>query len=320
MDCSVVRSRHGEFYQVSTTDFFYPSVDDPYMEGKIACANVLSDLYAMGITEVDNILMILGVSRQMTPHQQKIVTSSLIRGFNDQAKLAKTSVTGGQTVQNPWPMCGGVAMSLCTKAEIILPENAVVGDVLVLTKPLGTQVISNVHQWSAKPTEGSWGRIVEKRVDITLEEAHTSYIHAMLSMARLNRTAAELMHSHEAHACTDVTGFGLLGHARNLAHNQKAEVDFEILTLPIINKMYEVGEEFTGFRLSQGLSAETSGGLLICMPAHMAQPYINQLRQKDNDWPAWVIGRVVPAATPGERTARLVDNPTILPVHFHLEH
>lgn len=81
-------------------------------QGKIACANVLSDVYAMGVTDVDTMLMILGVCREMSDKERDVVTTQMIRGFNDLARLAQTNVTGGQTVMNPWPIVGGVAMSV----------------------------------------------------------------------------------------------------------------------------------------------------------------------------------------------------------------
>lgn len=127
---------------MSTIDFFYPLVLDPYLQGRIGCANVLSDLYAMGISNCDNMLMVLAASLDMDPKHRHIVTQEMLRGFADLAKEAETVITGGQTVLNPWPIIGGVAQSVENKGEIIMPENAVVGDKLILTKPLGTQVRS----------------------------------------------------------------------------------------------------------------------------------------------------------------------------------
>lgn len=139
LDCSVTPLRHGGLCLVQTTDFFYPLVDDPYMMGKIACANVLSDLYAMGVTECDNMLMLLGVSTKMTEKERDVVIPLIMRGFKDSALEAGTSVTGGQTVVNPWCTIGGVASTVCQPNEYIVPDNAVMGDVLVLTKPLGKE-------------------------------------------------------------------------------------------------------------------------------------------------------------------------------------
>ena len=120
MDSCVLPTRHDGISVVQTTDFFYPLVDDPYMQGKIACANVLSDLYAMGVTECDNMLMLLGVSNQMTLKEREIVTPLVIRGFNDLALEANTTVNGGQTVLNPWFIVGGVASSIVSRNEYIM--------------------------------------------------------------------------------------------------------------------------------------------------------------------------------------------------------
>eukprot|EP01051_Picozoa_sp_SAG22_P025127 SAG22_NODE_7294_length_754_cov_1.403053_2_plen_172_part_01 len=146
LDCAVVPTKHPGLVLVSTIDFFYPLVLDPYMQGKIGCANVLSDLYAMGVYDCDNMLMVLAASQDMAPEHRKIVTGEMIRGFSDLAKEGQTIITGGQTVLNPWPIIGGVAQSVEANAGMIIPEHAVAGDVLVLTKPLGTQLAVNLAE------------------------------------------------------------------------------------------------------------------------------------------------------------------------------
>lgn len=193
MDSCVIPLRHGGLSLVQTTDFFYPLVDDPYMMGRIACANVLSDLYAMGITECDNMLMLLSVSQSMTEEEREKVTPLLVRGFRDAAEEGGTAVTGGQTVVNPWVIVGGVATVVCQPNEFIMPDSAVVGDVLVLTKPLGTQVAVNAHQWLDNPER--WNKI---KMVVSREEVELAYQEAMFNMATLNRTAAGLMHTFNA--------------------------------------------------------------------------------------------------------------------------
>ena len=94
----------------------------------------------MGVTECDNMLMLLAVSTKMTEKERDVVIPLIMRGFKDCALEAGTTVTGGQTVMNPWCTIGGVATTICQPNEFIIPDSAVVGDVLVLTKPLGTQV------------------------------------------------------------------------------------------------------------------------------------------------------------------------------------
>jgi len=139
-----------------------------------------------------------------------------IKGFDDQCKTADTQVTGGQTIRNPWPIVGGVAKSICKEKDFIMPVNAVVGDVIILTKALGTQVAVNVKQWMRD--EKRWSAVDSV---ITKKEGNRAFSRACASMSRLNKTAAILMHKYDAHAATDVTGFGILGHANNLAGNQK---------------------------------------------------------------------------------------------------
>ncbi|EGG13382.1 selenide water dikinase [Cavenderia fasciculata] len=298
-------------FMVSTTDFFFPNCDDPYLMGKIACANVLSDLYSFGIADCDNMLMILAGSTDMTPEQRTWSTRGMINGFNDNAKIAGTNITGGQTVKNPWPIIGGVATSVVKKDEFIMPVGAVAGDVLVLTKPLGTQVCANAHQWLQGFPE-KWERITGV---VTREQIIECWAYAVNSMARLNRTGARMMMKHGAHACTDVTGFGLLGHSMNLAKNQNAAVYFEIDTLPIMQGMVEIDATLNyNYNLLKGMSAETSGGLLVALPADKAQAFIDDMQEIDKQ-PAWIIGKVKASDKPqSENYSYLVDNLNIINV------
>lgn len=307
MDCSVVKTRHEGLYMVSTTDYFYPLVEDPYMQGRIAACNVLSDVYAMGVVHIDTVLMILGVSRDMAPKEQDIVTTELIRGFSDTCREAETGCTGGQTVQNPWPIIGGVANCTVKEDEMIRPKHAAPGDVIVLTKPLGTQVAVNMQEWRRKPER--WATVA----DITTEEAvEQAFLAASDSMARLNRNGAILMHKHGAKAGTDVTGFGILGHLENLAKSQTLDVVLELHTLPVIKGMAKADAHLGSmFQLVEGRSAETSGGLMVVLPADAAEAFIADFRELDgND--AWVIGRVLDGE--GSKVARIVEEPTIISV------
>lgn len=304
LDCSIVpHQRHKGLFLVETTDFFYPLIEDAYLQGRIGCANVLSDLYAMGVVDCDNMLMILAASLDMDAQARDVVTAQMMKGFADLAAEAGTSVSGGQSILNPWPIIGGVATSLVSEAEMIRPEQAAVGDVLVLTKALGTQVAVNAHQALHKPA--SWDRI--KGV-ISEAQAKAAYDKAVASMTRLNRAAARLMHKHGAHGATDVTGFGILGHAQNLAKNQAAAVAFEIHTLPILAHMAAVNGVID-FGLMRGTSSETSGGLLVALPERSAQAFCDELQSIDGA-PAWIVGAVVA----GERTAAIVPEPTVVSV------
>lgn len=299
MDSCIVPTRHKDISLVQTTDFFYPLVEDPYMQGKIACANVLSDLYATGVSDCENMLMLLGVSQRLTRQQRDVITPMVIQGFSDLCEEAGSSCNGGQTVINPWFIIGGVATAVCHQSDYVNPNQAVAGDVLVLTKPLGTQIAVNAHQWLDDP---KWWEKIEDVV--TRDQVVEAYEAAMYSMARLNRTGAKLMLKYGAHGATDVTGFGILGHTSNLAAIQKEAVSFRIHSLPIFDHMDRVASTIAGkgldFKLREGFSAETSGGLLVCLPQSAAVQFCKEIEEID-EVPAWIVGDVVE----GDRTAVL---------------
>ena len=192
----------------------------------------------------------------------------MIRGFNDCAIEAESEVTGGQSIMNPWPIIGGVANTVCHKDEFIMVNQAQPGDKIVLTKPLGTQVATNLNQWL---TEDRFKANSEKSMDLlTVEEARESYYLCIESMATINKNAATLMQTHSAHGATDITGFGIRGHAQNLVSAQKEPLDFRIDRLPVIKGMKEINEHVRDFRLLKGYSAETSGGLFVTLPKENA--------------------------------------------------
>ena len=332
LDCSVRHTRQGHVC-ISTTDFFFPLVDSPYLQGRIGAANVLSDLYAEGVGECDFVLMLLAACRDMTEDERTICTKEMVKGFNDACIEAGTLVSGGQTVLNPWPVIGGVATTICSEGEYVKSDGAQVGDVVVLTKPLGTQVAVNVHEWRVRQTS-QWEELSKRNI-VSLEEAGDMMHAAVCSMSRLNRHAGKsaiclcitrlsffvfvfapltthsygikgsLMVKHHAHAGTDVTGFGILGHAQNLMDNQAAEVGMEIHTLPCIANTSKVEQSgVLDFRLLKGYSAETSGGLMICMKEEDAIAYCKELEGIDEE-PAWIIGRVVEDPN---RKASIVDD------------
>lgn len=169
------------------------------MQGRITCANVLSDLYAMGVVECDNMLMILGVSRDLSDIERDIVIPMIMQGFKvcsniigniirlltqECAQEAGTSIQGGQTIRSAWLTLGGVATSVCHRSEFIMPDAARVDDVLVLTKPIGTQVAVNCYEWlKTKPDRWSdVSHVIDER------ETRRAFARAVDTMCRLNRT------------------------------------------------------------------------------------------------------------------------------------
>lgn len=254
--------------------------------------------------------MILATSRDMDPDDCDIVTAQMIKGFNDTAREAGTSVTGGQTIRNPWPIIGGVASSTVMEHEMIRPEGATANDILVLTKPLGTQVIVNLWQRRKEYPDG-WRWPALRAAGITFSDIGKPYDIAVRQMSRLNKNAAVLMHKYGAKASTDVTGFGILGHLDNLArHTDMKGLLFEIDRFPAICGLMDADEAMGGaFRLKKGTAAETSGGLLIAFPdVQAATDFINEYSEatyqddltrgfteelEEVPTCAWIVGKVV---------------------------
>ncbi|KAI1721326.1 putative selenide, water dikinase [Ditylenchus destructor] len=182
--CVIPLRRHPGISLVQTTDFFFPL-------GRITCANVLSDLYAMGVSECDNMLMLVGVSVTLTAEQRDTVVGLFMQGFKDCATLAETAIRGGQTVRCPWLLLGGVATSVCSSAELLHIDRAQPDDVLVLTKPLGGQPIVNAYEWLKSNPE----RVKTLNLDEhKIKKAYRQLLEAMChsdSLAKVQKSAVE---------------------------------------------------------------------------------------------------------------------------------
>ena len=261
---------------------------DPYLQGKIAVCNVLSDLYSLGLTRCDTMLMVLAESNKIPIEERKIVTMQMMKGFADMAKVAEAPVSGGQSIVNPSPIIGGVGITVCTEEEIIRPCKASAGDLIVLTKPLGTQIAGNLFEWFYSKRQ-TFEKLVEKPSE---EQVNESFNIACDMMSSLNRVPAKLMHQFGAKGATDVTGFGILGHAGNFAAVQHAEVDFVIRKMPVIRGLHRLDKQVRDFKLKEGLSAETSGGLLVVLPRENASGFLEAFEREEGR-PAWVVGEVV---------------------------
>jgi len=306
--CIIPVGQNTDLFLIQTTDFFTPLVDDPYLNGRISACNVLSDLYACGTPICDNVLMLLGSSIKFTNTERDIVVPMMIKGFNEACVEAGTKVRGGHTLVNPWPLIGGVASTVTSK--FIAPTSAKVGDKLVLTKPLGTQIAVNMFQWRdlQKP-------IYKKLPEQLQSTTDQLYRDACISMATLNKVGAEAMQKFNAHGGTDITGFGVLGHAENLCKAQNNQnLTFKITSLPLLENSAEIDEKCQGlFKLVKGLSAETSGGLLVSISEADVDGFLDHMENGTGIRP-WVIGDVVKADKNNPVNAEIIEEVRIIPV------
>ena len=199
---------------IQTVDFFTPIVDDPYTFGQIAAANALSDVYAMG-GEPKLALNIAAFPNCLDPE----ILGEILRGGADKVMEAGASLAGGHTIQDDEPKYGLCVTGFVNPASMWKNIGAETGDVLILTKPLGTGILSTAVK----------GEMAS--------EEETAY--AASVMATLNRYARDKVVDLQVHACTDVTGFGLLGHSYEMAQGSDVELELEVDAIHLIPEALE---------------------------------------------------------------------------------
>ena len=200
---------------VQTTDFFPPIVDDPFLYGQIAAANALSDVYAMG-GEPKLALNILCLPETMGPDTVR----ELLRGGYDKVYEAGALITGGHSIFDDEPKYGLAVTGFVRPDRVLTNSGAKPGDVLILTKPLGIGVLTSAA-----------------KADMASEEGVAL---AQRLMTTLNKAARDVMVRHAVHACTDVTGFGLLGHTCEMAQGSDVEVELHVADIDLIPEAVEL--------------------------------------------------------------------------------
>lgn len=260
-DAGVVRLADGRVL-VQTVDFFTPVVDDPYDWGRIAAANSLSDIYAMG-AEPFTALQLVGWPRDDLPFE---ALDAVIQGGADVLALAGCTLIGGHSIDDPEPTYGFAVTGLADADRIVTNAGARRGDLLVLTKPIGTGIITTALKREACDPE-----VLREAVD---------------SMTTLNASAARAMPEAGATAATDVTGFGLLGHLLEMLTASGVSADVDVAAVPVFEGARELMEagylpggtirnvEAVAPHVDGGTpetirllaDAQTSGGLLVAVP------------------------------------------------------
>jgi selenide, water dikinase len=279
---------------VQTVDLLTPMVEDPYTFGRIAAANSLSDVYAMGGTPL-TVLNIVGFPGPM----DKRVLAEILRGGQDAVTEAGAVIAGGHTFNEKEIKFGLSVTGLIDPKRIITNAAAKVGDVLVLTKPLGTGVFAQTM-------------MTQDEVDPELYQAATR------SMMQLNRTASEVMLACHVHSATDITGYGFIGHAQEMAAGSGLRLTFDAAAIPLLPKVLDVAETMVDAGVAMNESSfgdkvewkgnvkpalknilwesQSSGGLLVALPGNRVAEF--QRRAQDSGILAAVVGSVV-AGRPG---------------------
>ncbi len=277
---------------VLTVDFFPPIVDDPFDFGAIAVTNSLSDIYAMGGKPLVG-LNITGFPVELP----KEVLGEILRGGSSKAQEAGCLIIGGHTVDDREPKYGLAAVGLVEPGKQITNSGSQPGDQLILTKPLGTGIIT---------TGGKQG-VASPEI----------MARAVKTMSTLNRAASEAMIDVRVNAATDVTGFGLIGHLHGMMSSSGASASIHLSQIPVIDGVWDLLEQGVapggtyrnlngvGQKVSWGeavsdnakvmlCDAQTSGGLLISVPADRADKLLSKLQSMGVE-EACMIGQVTPS-------------------------
>jgi selenide,water dikinase len=278
---------------VQTVDYITPVVDDPFLFGQVAAANSISDVYAMG----GRPLTAMNLCNFPAKNIDRSSLRRILEGGFSKIKEAGATLVGGHTVRDDELKYGLSVTGLINPKRILTNAAARAGDHLVLTKPVGTGVIITGYRRGLADEA-----LLMRAVDW---------------MAALNRTACETMLEFDSHACTDITGFGLIGHALGMARGSNVRMRIRFNDVPRYDESLDligqgVATSVTGSNLQvvqdyltfsgsftdeeKGLvvDPQTSGGLLISLPADQAPKLVGRLREHGNQVAA-VIGEVVPA-------------------------
>ena len=310
-DDAAVYRINDETALIATTDFFTPIVDDPWTFGAIAAANAMSDVYAMG----GEVLFCLNVAAMPESIGYDVI-AQIFAGGATKIREAGAALAGGHTVTSPEPIYGLAVTGAIHPAKIIRKGGAQPGDKLFLTKKLGTGIIATAAKLtgSGKSTLHRIARRAQgKRA---FDPAHLD--EAVLSMMTLNRTAAIAGRLAGVRGGTDITGFGFLGHACEMAAGaaRHAPLGFQVraAAVPVLSGVWDYlaagyntaalkrnpahfgeqvrfGEQVTAAQRAVLWESETSGGLLLAVPAAQAERFGNECA--DRNQPCWEVGEVI---------------------------
>ena len=263
---------------IQTVDFFPPIVDDPYTYGQIAVANSLSDVYAMGGKPI---LALNIVGFPVTLDKQ--ILTDVLRGGYDKAAEANVVIAGGHTVDDPEPKYGLAVTGVIKPGEQITNAGAMPGDGLILTKPIGTGIITTAGKAKLAPQS-----VIDGAVRV---------------MAELNAKAAEAMLEVGVHSCTDITGFGLIGHLNGMTNGSKVGARLHLSKVPVFDGVWDLLAQDTApggthrnlksalafTRWDDSISedaklllcdAQTSGGLLLSVAPDKIGSMMNALEAR----------------------------------------
>jgi len=278
---------------VKNLDIFTPIVDEPEIQGEIAACNVTNDIFAMNVPEISGMLVFLGINTIMP---MEIAEKILIGIKNFMEKKINSKIVGGHTIYSEWPLIGGEASGYVQSNAVIKKQGVKEGDKLILTKPIGIQAIMATYRILKD--------FPEMLEQYSKDELKKSIKFAIELMTTPNQNVVKTIHSYKdfsfIHAMSDVTGFGLAGHAKEMLQNSELSAILE--KVPSIKLSKELSNEL-GYAFDDCTCHETAGGMLMAVDPAKSEEFSNTLY--NNGIKNWIVG-TIDSKKPG--TVRVDDN------------
>jgi len=271
---------NSDLVQVKSIDIFTPIVDEPEIMGEISACNVTNDIFAMNVPEVSGMLVFLAINKN-TPMN---IAEGILRGIKRfMEQKINSKVVGGHTIYSEWPLIGGEASGFVNKNNLIRKHGVKKGDKLILTKPIGLQAIMAAYRLQKDSPE-----MLE---EFSSNELNDSIKLAINLMTTSNKGVVNTIYTYNdfsfIHAMTDVTGFGLSGHLKEMLQNSRLSAIIE--TIPSIKLSKNLSKEY-GYAFNDCLCSETAGGMLIALDPSKVDDFSNAL--SSNDVSNWIVGTI----------------------------
>jgi len=280
-DSAIIPVPNTDLVMVKNIDIFTPIIDEPDIMGEIAAANVTNDVFALNVLDVSGMLVFLGMKKNMPMR----IAEGILKGIrNFIENKIDSKVLGGHTIYSEWPLIGGEASGFVDKNKVIKKNHVESGDTLIITKPVGNQAIMAAYRLQKNNPDllKDFSKAeIDKSIDLAVE-----YMTLPL------RDVVKTIHSYDdvsfIHSMTDVSGFGLAGHLKEML--QKSKLSAEITNVPIFKLARELSYDF-GYKFDECKMPETAGGMLLAVDNKYAQKFSERLEEEFHV-ANWIVGSI----------------------------
>lgn len=279
-DAALVAVPNSDLLMAKNIDIFTPIIDEPEIMGEIAATNVTNDVFALNVPEISGMLVFLGLKKNMPIY----IAEGILNGIrNFMENKINSKIIGGHTIYSEWPLIGGEASGFVNKDKVIKKDYVKEGDKLILTKPIGNQAIMAAYRLQ-KNNPSLLENFSISEIDESIELAVELMITPLQDVVKTIHSYLDVSF---IHSMTDVSGFGLAGHLREML--QRSHLSAKIEKIPSIKLTSELAYEF-GYKYDQCEMPETAGGMLLSVDHEYVEEFSQRLREYDVK--NWTVGTI----------------------------